>query len=83
VSPVGVGIFVMFNGVRGGRAQGVVRDAPLMLAGMTHRAFGVDGLHLLERGLDTPGGVVTEGPHPIGPRRVAGFSGDPEGMGLV
>ncbi|RMT91072.1 Glyoxalase protein family [Pseudomonas amygdali pv. sesami] len=82
LSPDGVRINLIFNGVRVPRAHNVLLDAPLKLPGMTHPAFIVDDLQVLERWLDAQGIVVTEGPHPIGPRRIALFIRDPDGNAL-
>lgn len=79
LSPDGVRINLIFNGARVPNAHNVLLDAPVKLPGMTHPAFIVDDLQALERWLAEQGIVVTEGPHPIGPRRVALFIRDPDG----
>jgi len=79
LSPDGVRINLIFNGARLPDAHNALLDAPVKLPGMTHPAFIVDDLQALEAWLDEQGIVVTEGPHPIGPRRVALFIRDPDG----
>lgn len=79
LSPDGVRINLIFNGARAPDAHNVLLDAPIKRPGMTHPAFIVDDLQALEAWLDEQGIVVTEGPHPIGPRRVALFIRDPDG----
>ncbi|MHB0806210.1 VOC family protein [Stutzerimonas nitrititolerans] len=79
LSPGGVRINLIFNGARLPDAHNALLDAPLKLPGMTHPAFIVDDLQALEAWLSEQGIVVTEGPHPIGPRRVALFIRDPDG----
>ncbi|SUD85751.1 glyoxalase [Stutzerimonas stutzeri] len=79
LSPDGVRINLIFNGARLPDAYNVLLDAPVKLPGMTHPAFIVDDLQALEAWLSEQGIVVTEGPHPIGPRRVALFIRDPDG----
>ncbi|WP_339487873.1 VOC family protein [Pseudomonas sp. EL_65y_Pfl2_R95] len=75
----GVRINLIFNGARQANAHNVLLDAPLKLPGMTHPAFVVDDLHALESWLNEQGIVITEGPHHIGPRRIALFIRDPDG----
>lgn len=79
LSPHGVRINLIFNGARQPEARNVLLDAPIKLPGMTHPAFVVDDLARLAAWLDARGIVVTEGPHPIGPRRIALFIRDPDG----
>jgi len=79
LSPDGVRINLIFNGARLPNAHNALLDAPVKLPGMTHPAFIVDDLQTLEAWLGEQGIVVTEGPHPIGPRRVALFIRDPDG----
>lgn len=79
LSPDGVRINLIFNGARRPEAHNVLLDAPVKLPGMTHPAFIVDDLNALERWLASQRITVTEGPHPIGPRRVALFIRDPDG----
>ncbi|MBA1271765.1 VOC family protein [Stutzerimonas azotifigens] len=79
VSADGVRINLIFNGTRVPGAHNVLLDAPVKLPGMTHPAFIVDDLEVLQGWLGEQGIVITEGPHPIGPRRVALFIRDPDG----
>lgn len=79
LSPDGVRINLIFNGTRTPASHNVLLDAPLKRPGITHPAFIVDDLQLLEQWLDDRGIRITEGPHPIGPRRIAMFIRDPDG----
>ena len=79
VSAGGVGINLIFNGARRRHAANVLLDDPIKWPGMTHPAFVVDDLARLQARLDRLGIVVTEGPHRIGPRRIALFIRDPDG----
>ncbi len=79
LSPDGVRINLIFNGASLPNAYNPLLDAPVKLPGMTHPAFIVDDLAALQAWLDQQGIVITEGPHPIGPRRVALFIRDPDG----
>lgn len=77
LSADGVRINLIFNGTR--RAKNVLLDEPIKLPGITHPAFIVDDLQQLQIWLGEQGITITEGPHPIGPRRVALFIRDPDG----
>ncbi len=79
LSPDGVRINLIFNGARAPAAHNVLLDAPIKRPGMTHPAFIVDDLAALQRWLGEAGIVISEGPHPIGPRRIALFIRDPDG----
>ncbi len=79
LSPDGVRINLIFNGARTRDAHNVLLDAPVKRPGMTHPAFIVDDLQALQRWLGEEGIVITEGPHHIGPRRIALFIRDPDG----
>ncbi|MFF7710597.1 VOC family protein [Pseudomonas sp. NPDC007930] len=79
LSPDGVRINLIFNGARRPAAHNVLLDAPVKLPGITHPAFIVDDLAALQAWLEAEGITITEGPHPIGPRRVALFIRDPDG----
>lgn len=79
LSADGVRINLIFNGTRMPNAHNALLDAPVKLPGMTHPAFIVDDLKTLESWLGEQGIVITEGPHHIGPRRVALFIRDPDG----
>lgn len=82
LSPDGVRINLIFNGTHVPQAHNVLLDAPVKLPGVTHPAFIVDDLKALESWLGLQGIVVTEGPHHIGPRRIALFIRDPDGTVL-
>jgi len=79
LSPDGVRINLIFNGARAPDAHNVLLDAPVKRPGMTHPAFIVDDLAALQQWLEAQGIVITGGPHPIGPRRIALFIRDPDG----
>ena len=79
LSPDGVRINLIFNGTRTPAPHNVLLDAPLKRPGITHPAFIVEDLQLLEQWLDDRGIRITEGPHPIGLRRIALFIRDPDG----
>lgn len=79
LSADGVRINLIFNGTRTPGAHNALLDAPVKLPGMTHPAFIVDDLAALAAWLGEQGIVITQGPHPIGPRRVALFIRDPDG----
>lgn len=79
LSPDGVRINLIFNGARVPDAHNALLDAPVKLPGITHPAFIVDDLQALVAWLDEQNIVITEGPHPIGPRRIALFIRDPDG----
>lgn len=82
LSPDGVRINLIFNGAQVNQKHNVLLDAPIKVPGLTHPAFVVDDLKALENWLIDAGIVITEGPHPIGPRRVALFIRDPDGTVL-
>lgn len=75
----GVRINLIFNGARRPDASNILLDEPVKLPGFTHPAFIVDDLGTLQEWLKQQHIVITEGPHPIGPRRVALFIRDPDG----
>ncbi|SDS52195.1 Catechol 2,3-dioxygenase [Halopseudomonas xinjiangensis] len=79
LSSNGVRINLIFNGARPRSAHNVLLDAPIKLPGMTHPAFVVDDLGALESWLGVQNIPITEGPHHIGPRRIALFIRDPDG----
>jgi catechol 2,3-dioxygenase-like lactoylglutathione lyase family enzyme len=79
LSPGGVRINLIFNGARQPNARNVLLDSPIKLPGITHPAFIVDDLEALQAWLEARAIVITEGPHPIGPRRIALFIRDPDG----
>ncbi len=77
ITAAGVRINLIFNGTR--RANNVLLDEPVKLPGITHPAFIVDDLQALQAWLTEQGIAITEGPHHIGPRRIALFIRDPDG----
>ncbi|MCY0386671.1 VOC family protein [Robbsia sp. Bb-Pol-6] len=79
LSPDGVRINLIFNGARVPGARNALLDAPVKLPGMTHPAFVVADLAALQAWLTERAIPITEGPHPIGPRRIALFIRDPDG----
>ena len=79
LSADGVRINLIFNGARIPDAHNVLLDAPVKLPGITHPAFITDDLQALQAWLEQKGIVITEGPHSIGPRRIALFFRDPDG----
>ena len=79
VTADGVRINLIFNGARRPGATNVLLDEPIKWPGMTHPAFIVDDLVAWQAWLARLGIVITEGPHPIGPRRIALFIRDPDG----
>lgn len=79
VTPAGVRINLIFNGARRPDARNALLDEPVKLPGITHPAFVVDDLAALQTWLERRGIRVTEGPHRIGPRRIALFIRDPDG----
>lgn len=79
LTPDGVRINLIFNAARRPGERNVLLDEPVKLPGVTHPAFVVDDLAALESWLAREGIRITEGPHRIGPRRVALFIRDPDG----
>ncbi|MEE9099163.1 MULTISPECIES: VOC family protein [Pseudomonas] len=79
LAPSGVRINLIFNGARQLNAHNVLLDAPIKLPGITHPAFIVEDLEALQGWLLQQGITITEGPHRIGPRRIALFIRDPDG----
>jgi len=78
-TPAGVRINLVFNGTACKDAKNVLQDEPVKLPGITHVAFVVEDLDALVTWLNAAGIVITEGPEPIGPRRVGLFIRDPDG----
>lgn len=79
LSPGGVRINLIFNAARRPEGRNVLLDEPVKLPGVTHPAFIVDDLALLQGWLEREGIRITEGPHRIGPRRITLFIRDPDG----
>lgn len=78
-TPGGVRINLVFNAVARKETTNVLQDEPVKLPGITHVAFVVDDLNALVTWLDSAGIAITEGPGPIGPRRIGLFFRDPDG----
>ena len=76
VSNGGVRINLIFNGVR--CEHNVLLDEPIKLPGITHPAFVIEDINGFVDWLEKEGIPITEGPHAIGPRRVALFIRDPD-----
>lgn len=78
-TPAGVRINLIFNGAARAGARNMLQDEPVKWPGITHVAFVVDDLDALVSWLNDAGIAITEGPEPIGPRRVGLFIRDPDG----
>ncbi|WP_018634322.1 VOC family protein [Neomegalonema perideroedes] len=79
VSADGVRINLIFNAARRPGLRNALLDEPVKLPGVTHPAFVVDDLEALQEWLSAQNIRITEGPKPIGPRRIALFIRDPDG----
>ncbi|MDD2867851.1 VOC family protein [Neomegalonema sp.] len=79
VTADGVRINLIFNAARRPGLRNVLLDEPVKLPGVTHPAFVVDDLEALQEWLGARNIRITEGPKPIGPRRIALFIRDPDG----
>ncbi|SEG09512.1 MULTISPECIES: VOC family protein [Marinobacterium] len=77
-SPDGVRINLIFNASKARCGRNALLDEPVKLPGVTHAAFVVDDLHAMKDWLDQQGIAITEGIHPIGPRRITLFIRDPD-----
>lgn len=77
-SPDGVRINLIFNGARLPHERNPLLDEPVKLPGVTHAAFVVDDLYRLKSWLEAEGIPITQGIHPIGPRRITLFIRDPD-----
>ena len=75
----GVRINLIFNAANTYKAKNILLDMPIKHPGITHPAFVIDDLQQLQIWLNTHNITITEGPHPIGPRRIALFIRDPDG----
>lgn len=78
-TPHGVRINLIMNGAKRPGAKNVLMDEVIKLPGHTHPAFIVDDIERMAAWLRENGIPITEGPSPIGPRRVALFIRDPDG----
>ncbi|WMN61916.1 VOC family protein (plasmid) [Pseudoalteromonas xiamenensis] len=79
VTPAGVRINLIFNAAKQPQQHNVLLDAPIKLPGVTHPAFVVSDLALLQTWLEHQGIHITEGPKQLGPRRITLFIRDPDG----
>lgn len=79
VSAHGVRINLIFNAANVFHSKNVLLDMPIKYPGITHPAFIVDDLAQLQQWLNDRNIPITEGPHAIGPRRIALFIRDPDG----
>lgn len=75
----GVRINLIFNAANTFKSKNVLLDIPIKYPGITHPAFIVDDLQQLQHWLESNNITITEGPHAIGPRRIALFIRDPDG----
>lgn len=75
----GVRINLIFNAANTFKSKNVLLDMPIKYPGITHPAFIVDDLQQLQHWLKSNNITITEGPHAIGPRRIALFIRDPDG----
>ena len=78
VTPGGVRINLIFNGVEQPGARNILLDAAVKLPGFTHAAFVVDDLNMVLRWAAAEGVAITEGPIDWG-RRITCFLRDPDG----
>lgn len=72
-------INLIFNGRTDAAGYNILQDCSDKHPGLTHLALVVDSLDAAQVFLKERGIPVTEGPHPIGRRRVALFFRDPDG----
>ena len=79
MSADGVRINLIFNASSQLHSKNVLLDTAVKLPGITHPAFIVDDIRALEDWLHRNNIHITEGPKPIGPRRIALFIRDPDG----
>lgn len=79
VSADGLRINLIFNGAARAGGRNILLDEAVKWPGATHPAFIVDDLERLQALLAAAGIRITEGPHRIGPRRIALFIRDPDG----
>jgi lactoylglutathione lyase len=78
VTPAGVRINLIFNGVPRPGNRNILMDEPVKWPGHTHPAFIVDALQPLIEWADRDGVMITEGPNDWG-RRMTLFFRDPDG----
>lgn len=78
VTPDGVRINLIFNGVPQPSARNILLDDPVKWPGYTHAAFVVHDLDAILRWATDEGVAITEGPVDWG-RRITCFLRDPDG----
>lgn len=79
ISANGVRINLIFNASSHLKSKNILLDSVIKLPGITHPAFIIDDINLFKSWLQTQDIQITEGPKPIGPRRIALFIRDPDG----
>src|SRR5690625_2051093 len=77
-SPDGERINLIFNGARLPDGRNPLLDEPIKRPVVTHAAFVVDDLYRLKASLEMEGSPITQGLHPIAPRRLTSFIRDPD-----
>jgi catechol 2,3-dioxygenase-like lactoylglutathione lyase family enzyme len=75
----GVRINLIMNGAKRPQNKNILIDEPIKYPGMTHPAFIVEDIQQLKTWLEANKIEVTEGPRPIGRRRITLFIRDPDG----
>jgi lactoylglutathione lyase len=76
-TPSGVRINLIMNGAK--RANNILLDEPIKHPGLTHLAFVVEDLGVLQTWLQVNKIAITEGPKQFTPRRITLFIRDPDG----
>jgi catechol 2,3-dioxygenase-like lactoylglutathione lyase family enzyme len=79
ISPGGVYLNLIFNGVPRPENRNILMDEPVKYPGITHPAFIVENFDALLAMFERENIRVTEGPIDIGGRRRACFVRDPDG----
>lgn len=79
VTAAGVRINLIFNGAKNPARKNLLLDEVIKRPGVTHPAFIIEDISAFQDWLLKEGITVTEGPKPIGPRRIALFIRDPDG----
>ncbi len=75
----GVRINLIMNGSKQASNNNILIDEPIKYAGITHAAFVVDSIEILQAWLKSKNIAITEGPRQIGKRRISLFIRDPDG----
>ena len=78
VTPTGLRINLIFNGIAQPGSRNILLDDPVKWPGFTHSAFVVEDLNDVLRWAATQGVAITEGPVDWG-RRLTCFLRDPDG----